>query len=536
MQIIIHGSSAPSNNAQTPSGGELQGNQNNNGDYPKRAPKKRSMEYIKDPEALIYKGWRDTKDPKEVKIINLSPEQPGVIIEGKICNYDNRETKNGGFLISFDIYDGTSSINVKAFLKANEFSEVHPKMKGAKGIRLVGTYEYNTFSKEFGVIADSLEEVTIEEKIRMDTSEEKRVELHMHTQMSMMDGMTSATDLIKRAIKWGHKAIAITDHGVVQSFPEAKKAAKDSDIKVIYGVEAYLVPDRLTSVNNVSDENLNDVTYCVLDIETTGLSKQTEKITEFGIMKVKNGEVIDTFECFVNPEKSIPPEVVEVTHITDDMVKDAETIDVVMPKVLEFVGDSVIVAHNATFDVGFIKYNAEKLGLEFNNTYIDTLALAKELFPDFKKYKLGIIAEKLNIEVDVAHRALADVDTLVKVFNVMLKMLDEKGVTKLSEVDDKLSEDVNFKNLPSYHAVILATNQVGLKNLYKLISISHLEYYYKRPRILKSLYQKHSEGLIIGSACEQGELYRAILDDKPEEEIEAIADFYDYLEIQPLRK
>ena len=264
---------------------EQSGN-NNNQEQSRRAPKKRSMEYIKDPEALIYKGWRDTKDPKEVKIINLSPEQPGVIITGKISNYDSRETKNGGFLISFDIYDGTSSINVKAFLKANEFGEVHPKMKATKAVRLVGTYEYNTFSKEFGVIADSLEETKIEEKIRMDNSEEKRVELHMHTQMSMMDGMTSATDLIKRAIKWGHKAIAITDHGVVQSFPEAKKAAKDSDLKVIYGVEAYLVPDRLTSINNFKDENLNDVTYCVLDIETTGLSKQTDKITELILLNV----------------------------------------------------------------------------------------------------------------------------------------------------------------------------------------------------------------------------------------------------------
>ena len=509
-------------------------NQNAENQGEKRAPRKRSMAYIENEENLIYKGYRDTKDPKDVKIINLSPEQPGVIIKGKISNYDSRETKNGGFLISFDIYDGTSSINVKAFLKANEFSEVNPKMKSVKAVRLVGTYEYNTFSKEFGVIADSLEETTIEEHIRMDNSEEKRVELHMHTQMSTMDGMTSATDLIKRAIKWGHKAIAVTDHGVVQAFPEAKKAAKDSDIKIIYGVEAYLVPDRITSVNNGKNQNIDDIVYSVLDIETTGLSKQTEKITEFGIMKVKNGEVIDTFECFVNPEKPIPPRVVEVTNITDDMVKDAETIDKVLPRVLEFVGDSVIVAHNADFDVGFIKYNAEKLGLEFDNTYIDTLALAKELFPNFKKYKLGIIAENLNIEVDVAHRALADVDTLVKVFNVMLKMLAEKEIHTLNEVDDKLSEGINFKTLPSYHAIILATNKAGLKNLYKLISISHLDYFYKKPKILKSIYKQYSEGLIIGSACEQGELYRAIVEDKPEEEIESIADFYDYLEIQPL--
>ena len=500
-----------------------------------RNNRKKGMEFIKDPEMLIFKGWKVPSNPKEIKIANLSPEQNEIILSGKVSNYDSRETKNGGFLISFDIYDGSSSINVKAFLKANEYEEVHPKMKKIPAVRLVGTYEYNSFSKEFGVIASMIEETTFEEKKRMDNSEEKRVELHLHTQMSQMDAVSSATDLIKTAIKWGHKAIAITDHGVAQSYPEAKKAAKDSDIKVIYGVEAYLAPDNVTSVYEAkSTEPLDDLTYCVLDIETTGLSRQTEKITEFGIMKVKNGEVIDTFECFVNPEKPIPPKVVEVTHITDDMVKDAETIDKVMPKVIEFVGDSIVVAHNANFDVGFIRYNAEQLGLKFDNTFIDTLALAKELYPDFKKYKLGYIAEQLNIKVDVAHRALADVETLVAVFNVMLGVLREKEITTLNDIDVKLAEDVNFKTLPTYHAVILASNKTGLKNLYKLISYSHVDYFYKKPRILKSLLMKHSEGLILGSACEQGELFRAIVDGKSEEDLEAIAEFYDYLEIQPI--
>ena len=500
----------------------------------KKAPRKRSMNHVQNPERLIYKGWKEAKDPKETKIIDLMQDYPEVIITGKISNYDSRETKNGGYLISFDIYDGSSSISVKAFLKANEFGEVHPKMKSAKAVRLVGTYEFNTYSKEYNVIADTIEETEIEEKTRSDDAEEKRVELHMHTQMSTMDGMTSATDLIKRAIKWGHKAVAITDHGVVQAFPEAKKAAKDSDIKILYGVEAYLVPDRLTSVNNIRNINIEDATYAVLDIETTGLSKETDKITEFGIMKIKNGEIIDTFECFVNPEREIPAKVVEVTHITNEMVKDADTIDKVMPKVLDFIGDSIVVAHNADFDIGFIKRNAEILGLEFSNTYIDTLALAKALFPDFKKYKLGIIAEKLDIKVEVAHRALADVETLVAVFNVMIKKLLEKEITKANEIDEKLADGINFRNLPTYHAVILVKNKTGLKNLYKLISYSHLDYFYKKPKILKSIYQKHSEGLIIGSACEQGELYQAILSGKSDEEVESIAEFYDYLEIQPL--
>ena len=516
--------------------GENKGTWNGNkGQYNGPSRRKKSEANILDIEKLIFKGWRDTPNPRDMKIIDLAQDTPAVIIKGQVSNFDSRETKNGSFLISFDIYDGTSSINVKAFLKAEEFAEVKPKFKSLKAARIVGTYEYNSFSKEFGVIADVIEESEFKQVTRMDDAEEKRVELHMHTQMSQMDAVSSATDLIKRAIKWGHKAVAITDHGVVQAFPEAKKATKDSDIKILYGVEAYLVPDGLTSIFDYKEEQLlQDETYCVLDIETTGISKLTEKITEFGIMKVKNGEIIDTFECFVNPEKPIPEKVVEVTHITDEMVKDAATIDVVLPKVIEFVGDSTIVAHNASFDIGFIKENARKLGLKFDNTYIDTLALAKELFPDYKKYKLGIIAENLNIKVDVAHRALADVETLVKVFNVMLKMLDEKGITKFSEVDSKLAADVSFKNLPTYHAVIFATNKVGLRNLYKLVSFAHLDYFYKKPKTLKSVYKKYSEGLIIGSACEQGELYRAILDGKSEEEIEEIADFYDYLEIQPL--
>ena len=370
---------------------------------------------------------------------------------------------------------------------------------------------------------------------RKDEAKVKRVELHMHTQMSQMDGMTSAKELIKRAMKWGMKSIAITDHGVVQAFPEAHKLLgfDNPDMKVIYGVEAYLVPDKVPCVSFPKGQDIN-TTYCVLDLETTGFSFRTEKITEVGIMKVKNGEVIDEFSCFVNPEKPIPQRVIEVTNITDDMVKDAETIETVMPKIIEFVGDSVLVAHNADFDIGFLKYNAKVLGLTLDNTYLDTLRLAKELFPEYKKYKLGIIAENLGIKVEVAHRALDDVDTTVKVLNVMFEMLKEKGVKTVDDIDKLNSGNADYKRLPSYHAIILAKNYVGLKNLYKLISISHLHYFYKKPRILKSLYKKYSEGLILGSACEAGELYRAIIAGKSDEEIEDIAKDYDYLEIQPI--
>ena len=471
-----------------------------------------------------------------VKIKDLGVDDKKVSLEGEVINSEDRELKSGRVLYSFDLYDGTSTLTCKAFLDKKNAKKVMGRVKNAKAIKIAGTAQMDSFSHEQTVMAYTILEIEPPKKeIRMDNAEEKRVELHMHTKMSQMDGMTSATDLIKRAMKWGMKSIAITDHGVVQAFPEAHKLLgfDNHDIKIIYGVEAYLAPDKVSPVSFSKGQSI-DTTYCVLDLETTGFSFRTEKITEVGIMKVKNGEVIDEFSCFVNPEKPIPQRVVEVTNITDDMVKDAETIDKVMPKILEFVGDSVLVAHNADFDIGFLKYNANKLGLRLDNTYLDTLRLAKDLFPDYKKYKLGKIAENLGIKVEVAHRALDDVDTTVKVLNVMLNMLKEKGVETLDDITKKIAGEADFKKLPTYHAIILATNYVGLKNLYKLVSISHLDYFYKKPRILKSIYKKYSEGLILGSACEAGELYQAIEMGKTDEEIEDIAKDYDYLEIQPL--
>ena len=482
---------------------------------------------------LIYGRANNIKGDK-TNVIDISVESGEVILDGEIISIESKEIKSGKILITFALYDGTSTILCKVFSEKEKSSDILKRLKEAKGVRIKGEATYDQFAKEMGVIVRAiLETEGIKKEERKDNAEEKRVELHLHTQMSQMDGVSSATDLIKRAAKWGMDAIAITDHGVVQAFPEANKAAKDTDIKVIYGVEAYLVADKSPSVAFDKGQSIN-TEYCVLDIETTGLSFRTEKITEIGVVKYKNGKILDQFECFVNPEKHIPEEITKITNITDDMVKDAETIDKVMPKLLEFIGNDVLVAHNASFDIGFIKYYAENLGYKLNNTYIDTLKLAKQLFPNYKKYKLGIIAENLNIKVEVAHRALDDVLTLIKVFEVMIQMLKEKDVKKIGEIDAVYNQNVNMKTLETYHAIILAKNYVGLKNLYKLISFSHLDYYYKRPRIPKTLYTKYSEGLMIGSACEAGELYRAIIAGKSEEEIEEIAKFYDYLEIQPL--
>ncbi|HBV88573.1 MAG TPA: DNA polymerase III subunit alpha [Desulfosporosinus sp.] len=491
-----------------------------------------------DPSLIL--GRNATIKDTVIKITDITPDEGRIAIQGELSNIEAKELRSGKTLISFDLYDGSSSMTCKAFIKPGEDGEVLSRLKKAKGAKLAGNAGFSQFSGEIELIANTIVETAGMKKAqRQDRAEEKRVELHMHTQMSQMDAMTSATDLIKRAMSWGMKSIAITDHGVVQSFPEAHKliGRDNPNMKVIYGVEAYLAPDKKSSVTNAKGQSI-DITYCVLDLETTGFSPVTEKITEIGIVKLKDGKVIDEFSCFVNPEKPIPARVVEVTNITDDMVKDAETIDQVFPKLLEFIEGSVLVAHNAEFDMGFLKHNAKVLGYVLDYTYLDTLSLAKELFPDYKTYKLGRIAKNLGFKVEVAHRALDDVHTTVKVFNVMLEKLKQRGAETLEDIDlygsDEEAKKVEYKKLKTYHAMILAKNYVGLKNLYKLVSFSHLDYFYKKPRILKSLFKKYSEGLILGSACSEGELYQAILLGKSNEEIEAIAKAYDYFEIQPL--
>ena len=451
-------------------------------------------------------GTSQNIQEKLTTVQELSADDGRVALQGEVIFMEPRELKSGKTLLSFDLYDGTSTLTCKAFLNKDQSKKVQGRIAKAKGIKIAGTAGMDSFSNELSVMANTIVETEgLKKEIRMDNSEHKRVELHMHTKMSQMDAMTSAKDLIKRAMKWGMKSIAITDHGVVQSFPEAHKllGVDNPDMKVIYGVEAYLAPDNTKSVYNNKGQEI-DTTYCVLDLETTGFSAKTEKITEIGIMKVKNGEVIDEFSCFVNPEKHIPQRVSEVTNITDDMVKDAKTIKEVFPDVLEFLGDpnnTVIVAHNANFDVGFLKQNAINLGYKFDYTYLDTLSLAKDLFPNYKKYKLGKIAENLGIKVEVAHRALDDVDTTVKVFRVMMDMLKEKGAKTVADIDqlaaDEETKKEEYKKLKTYHAIILAKNYVGLRNLYRLVSLSHLHYFYRKPRILKSLYKKYSEGLIL---------------------------------------
>ena len=497
---------------------------------------------IEEEETPIIYGRNPNLRTNIIKVVDISPEDDMAAISGEILSgsIEEKELKSGKFLISFNVYDGSSTITCKIFAKPEEKQRIVKRLSSSKGVKLEGKSGISNFTQELEILANVIIETEgIKKQIRQDLAEVKRVELHMHTQMSQMDAMTSCTDLIKRAMKWGWKSIAITDHGVVQAFPEAHKllGIDNPDMKVIYGVEAYLVPDGSPVVVNDKGQDI-DTTYCVLDLETTGLSAKTEKITEIGIMKIKNGEVLEKFCKFVNPEKPIPQKVQEVTNITDDMVADSPTIEELFPKVLEFIKGSVLVAHNAAFDIGFLKNVAKGLGYEFDYTYVDTLPLARRLYPDLKKHKLGKIAEHLKIKVEVAHRALDDVDTTVKILNVMMEELKKRGATKVADIgtkcEDEKAKSEEYKKVRPYHAIILAKNYIGLRNLYKLVSLSHLKYFYKKPRILKSLYKQYSEGLILGSACEAGELYQAIELGKSDEEIEEIANSYDYLEIQPL--
>lgn len=469
-----------------------------------------------------------------VKIVDTKIPGESVIVEGNIFNIEPREIKGEKYIVSFDITDKSDSTTVKFFVKRSVFdNELKDKIKKDAYLRVQGEVQFDKYAKEINIMAKAIMTAQAPPP-RMDTAEEKRVELHLHTQMSSMDGVTPVKTYIKRAIEWGHKAIAITDHGVVQAFPDAMNAADKSDLKVIYGVEAYLIDDLGNAVFSPRGQNLDD-TYVVFDIETTGLSKEKEMITEIGAVKVEDGKIIDRFSTFVNPQRPISAEITKLTGITDDMVKDAPTIENVLPEFLKFCEDTVLVAHNASFDTGFIRIAAERAGLgELHHTIVDTLELARALLPELNKHKLDIVCEHLGVTLNGHHRAVNDAEATAEVFIKFLDMLAEKKIFTLDEINVLASRTVNYKKLRAYHAIILVKNYTGLRNLYELVSMAHIDYFFRRPRIPKSKFMQMREGLILGSACEAGELYRALLDGEPKQRIEELVHFYDYLEIQPL--
>ena len=459
-----------------------------------------------------------------------------VVIRGKILSVDTREIRNEKTIIIFSVTDFTDTIVLKIFARNDDVPELLEEISGGKFVRVKGVATIDKFDSELtiGSIV-GIKKCADFTTVRMDTSVEKRIELHCHTKMSDMDGVSDVKDIVKRAMKWGHKAIAITDHGDVQAFPDANHTVpSDSDFKVIYGVEAYLVDDLKGMVTDSQNQDL-DADYVVFDLETTGFSPETNRIIEIGAVKVQNGKIVDKFSTFVNPQVPIPFRIEQLTSINDSMVIDAPVIADILPEFMKFCEGCVMVAHNADFDMSFIKKNCQRLDIPCKPTIVDTVALARVLLPNLNRFKLDTVAKALGVSLENHHRAVDDAGCTAEIFVKFIEMLRERGMSTLDEVNAMGTSSVqNVQKMPTYHAIILATCDQGRTNLYKLISLAHIKYYHRRPRIPKSEFIRYRDGLLIGSACEAGELYRAILNGRPEEEISRLVNFYDYLEIQPL--
>ena len=459
-----------------------------------------------------------------------------VVIRGKILSVDTREIRNEKTIIICSVTDFTDTIVLKIFARNDDVPELLKEISGGKFVRVKGVATIDKFDSELtiGSIV-GIKKCADFTTVRMDTSVEKRIELHCHTKMSDMDGVSDVKDIVKRAMKWGHKAIAITDHGDVQAFPDANHTVpSDSDFKVIYGVEAYLVDDLKGMVTDSQNQDL-DADYVVFDLETTGFSPETNRIIEIGAVKVQNGKIVDKFSTFVNPQVPIPFRIEQLTSINDSMVIDAPVIADILPEFMKFCEGCVMVAHNADFDMSFIKKNCQRLDIPCKPTIVDTVALARVLLPNLNRFKLDTVAKALGVSLENHHRAVDDAGCTAEIFVKFIEMLRERGMSTLDEVNAMGTSSVqNVQKMPTYHAIILATCDQGRTNLYKLISLAHIKYYHRRPRIPKSEFIRYRDGLLIGSACEAGELYRAILNGRPEEEISRLVNFYDYLEIQPL--
>ncbi len=472
-----------------------------------------------------------------VNIHDIDGEIGEVVIRGKVIRAEKRELRSGNKLMIFDLTDFTDSITVKMFLREGQEEDATAAIKEGNFIKIKGITTIDKFDGELtiGSIVGIRKSEDFTTK-RVDNAPVKRVELHCHTKMSDMDGVSEVKDLVKRAKKWGMPALAVTDHGCVQAFPDANHALDKGDtFKVLYGVEGYLVDDMKEMVVNSRNQSL-DGEYVVFDIETTGFSPMKNRIIEIGAVKVRNGEIIDRMDEFVNPEVPIPFDIERLTGISDAMVMGADTVDKVLPRFLEFVGDAALVAHNASFDVSFISHNAGLLGLPFDPTVLDTVTLARVLLPNLNRFKLDTVAKALGVSLENHHRAVDDAEATAGIFLKFVEMLKKQhDMTNLDQLEEfsQVSDETIMK-MPTYHVIIIAKNDLGRVNLYRLVSWSHLRYFSRRPRIPKSVLNQYREGLIIGSACEAGELYQAILRGVPDVELAKIVKFYDYLEIQPL--
>ena len=487
-----------------------------------------------------------------VPMDQILDEMGEITIRGKVLSVEEREIRNEKTIVSFFITDFTDTMKCKMFCPNEELPNIREGVKKGAFLLVRGLCAMDSFDKDLTISIKSLQKTKDFTVTRMDHSAKKRVELHCHTKMSDMDGVSDVIDIVKRAYKWGHPAIAITDHGVVQALAdvfhtwqdlykgakaEAEKEGKQLDrqdfFKVICGCEIYLVDDLKNIVVNPKGQSLMD-SFVVFDIETTGFSSVTNHIIEIGAVKVENGKIVDRFSTYVNPQEPIPYRITKLTTITDADVMDAPTIDQVLPEFFAFCEGCVLVAHNASFDTGFIKENARKLELPYAYTHVDTLAMARVLLPQLAKFTLDHVAKTVGVSLENHHRAVDDAEATAEIFEKFIPMLLERGAHDLDAVNELGRTSTDYvRKTPSYHAIVLAKNDVGRVNLYKLISASHLQYFNRRPKVPKSLILENREGLILGSACEAGELYRALLRGAPQAEIADIVNFYDYLEIQP---
>ena len=471
---------------------------------------------------------------EETEIHEIIDEMGEVVVRGKIIQLETREIRNEKTIVMFAVTDFTDTIKAKVFTKNERLPELLDKLKEGAFIKMKAVAMMDQFEHDIALGSVSgIKTIPDFTEKRMDHSPVKRVELHCHTTMSDMDGVTDVKKLLKTAMGWGHQAMAITDHGVVQAFPDANHCVEGKDFKVIYGMEGYLVDDIKNIVTDSRGQSLES-TFVVFDIETTGFSAVNDRIIEIGAVKVENGMITEKFSEFVNPERPIPFEIEKLTSINDRMVEDAPNISVILPKFMDFCGGSVLVAHNADFDTGFIRHNCEVLGLPYDYTYVDTLGIARSFLEGLKNYKLDTVVEAMGCTLANHHRAVDDAGATADVFVRFLERFKKKNIRDLDELNTYSAMSVDaIKKLKTYHIILLAKNEIGRINLYRLVSLSHLDYYARRPRIPKSVLAKYREGLIIGSACEAGELFRAVVDERPEEEIARIVEFYDYLEIQP---
>ncbi len=492
-------------------------------------------------ETLYGKPFRG--NPVPMKDLNI--DMGSVIVEGRVFSVDHRELKKrNAWIVSFDMTDNTGSVRLQRFLENSEAKKILDHLQVGNILKVQGRTELNRYDNEMNIKPFAIMPGSM--PTRKDTAPgEKRVELHLHTTMSNMDALTDTAAAVKQAAAWGHKAIAITDHGVAQSFPDAMKAAAkakvagtDQNIKILYGCEGYYVNDVDDRIVVHGEKNITfDEEYVAFDLETTGLSSKKDKIIEIGAVILKNGREVDRFQTFVDPERHLEPKIVELTGITEDMLKGAPKIEEVLPKFLEFCGDRVLVAHNSDFDTGFIRAECLRQGYEFTATALDTLILSQNLMPQLNKFKLDIVSNALSLPDFNHHRAADDAMTCGLIFHRFIEKLEELDIHDLQSINPammKLRSKSRIGDRHARHIILFAKNQVGLRNLYHLISDSNLKYFKRVPRIPKSDLMELREGLIIGSACEAGELFQAILDGKSEDELKRIASFYDFLEIQPL--